>query len=79
MRSRITAITKSNSRKTSNHIVMEIQKILKNLSKEIESKNRLLATAEANNCYSCKVKLELELEIAVENYSTLFSALPMLM
>ncbi len=57
---------------------MEIQKILKNLSKEIENKNRLLATAEAKNCYSCKVKLELELEIAVENYSTLFSALPML-
>ena len=56
---------------------MEIQAILKKLNKDIEEKNMLLASAEAKHCHICKAKYEAELEIAIENYSTVFSALPM--
>ncbi len=56
---------------------MEIQNLLKTLSREIEEKNCLLANAEAEHRDTFKVKMELE--IAIENYSTIFSALPMLM
>ncbi|WP_419803192.1 hypothetical protein [Mucilaginibacter sp.] len=56
---------------------MEIQNLLKKLSLDIEEKNNLLSTAEAGHRDTFKVKMELE--IAIENYSTIFSALPMLM
>ncbi|MGI4750547.1 MAG: hypothetical protein ACRYFB_07935 [Janthinobacterium lividum] len=56
---------------------MEIQNLLKKLSVDIEEKNCLLASAEAEHRDTFKMKMELE--IAIENYSTIFSALPMLM
>lgn len=58
---------------------MEIKAILKKLNRDIEEKNRLLQSAEAKHCNICKAKYEMELEMAIENYSTVFSALPMLM
>lgn len=58
---------------------MEIQAILKKLNNDIEEKNRLIASAEAKHCHICKAKYEMELEVAIENYSSVFSALPMLM
>lgn len=56
---------------------MEIQHLLKKLSLDIEEKSSLLAFAEAELRDTFKVKMDLE--IAIENYSTIFSALPMLM
>lgn len=56
---------------------MEIQNLLKKLSKDIEEKNSVLNMEEAELRDTCKTRLELE--IAIENYSTVFSALPMLM
>lgn len=56
---------------------MEIQTLLKTLSRDIEEKSCLLAMAEAESRDTFKVKIDLE--IAIENYSTIFSALPMLM
>ncbi len=56
---------------------MEIQTLLKKLSKDIEEKSTLVHMAEAEHRDTCQVKMELE--IAIENYSTIFSALPMLM
>ena len=56
---------------------MEIQTLLKKLSNDIEEKSGLLRMAEAEQRDTSKVKMELE--IAIENYSTIFSALPMLM
>jgi len=56
---------------------MEIQTLLKNLSKDIEEKNNFLCMAEAEHHDTYTIKMELE--IAIENYSTVFSALPMLM
>lgn len=56
---------------------MEIQSLLKTLTQDIEEKSSLLAHAEAEHRDTFKIKMELE--IAIENYSTIFSALPMLM
>ncbi len=56
---------------------MEIQTLLRTLSKDIEEKSSLVSMAEAEHRDASKVKMELE--IAIENYSTVFSALPMLM
>lgn len=56
---------------------MEIQTLLKKLSQEIEEQNSLLNMAEAEHRETRHIKLELE--TAIENYSTVFSALPMLM
>ncbi|MVN23182.1 hypothetical protein [Mucilaginibacter arboris] len=56
---------------------MEIQALLKKLSNDIEEKSGLLSMAEAEHRDTTKVKMDLE--IAIENYSTIFSALPMLM
>ncbi len=56
---------------------MEIQTLLKTLSRDIEEKSCQLATAEAESRDTFKVKIDLE--IAIENYGTIFSALPMLM
>lgn len=64
-------------RDNQNYFVMEIQNLLKKLSLDIEEKSSLLATAEAEHRDTFKVKMDLE--IAIENYSTIFSALPMLM
>ncbi len=56
---------------------MEIYNLLKKLSTDIDEKSSLLNRAEAEKRDTFKVKMELE--IAIENYSTVFSALPMLM
>ncbi|MGI4729146.1 MAG: hypothetical protein ACRYFL_10345 [Janthinobacterium lividum] len=56
---------------------MEIETLLKTLSLDIEEKSSLLAIAEAKRHDTFKVKIELE--IAIENYNTVFNALPMLM
>ncbi|MEX8548756.1 hypothetical protein [uncultured Mucilaginibacter sp.] len=56
---------------------MEIQSLLKKLSQDIEEKNSLLSMAESEHRETSNIKAELE--VAIENYSTIFSALPMLM
>lgn len=56
---------------------MEIQTLLKKLGQDIEEKNSLLSMAEAEHRETSNIKAELE--VAIENYSTIFSALPMLM
>lgn len=56
---------------------MEIQTLLRKLSNDIEEKNSLLSALEAENRDTCNIRMELE--VAIENYSTIFSALPMLM
>ncbi|MGI4022755.1 MAG: hypothetical protein ACRYFA_14725 [Janthinobacterium lividum] len=56
---------------------MELQTLLRTLSKDIEEKSSLLSLAEAEHRDTSKVKMELE--IALENYSSVFSALPLLM
>lgn len=56
---------------------MEIQTLLNKLSKDIEEKTSLLRRTEADQNDTSTLKMELD--IALENYSAIFSALPMLM
>ncbi len=55
---------------------MEIQTLLKKLGNTIEEKNNLLCMENQELDFN---KIKLELDIAIDNYNTLFSALPMLM
>lgn len=56
---------------------MEIQTLLNKLGNDIEEKNNLFCMEEAEQRDFCKVKLELD--IAIENYNTIFSALHMIL
>ncbi len=56
---------------------MEIQNLLNKLGSDIEEKNNLFGMEEAEQRDCCKVKLELD--IAIENYNTIFSAVQMML
>lgn len=56
---------------------MEIQILINSLRKDIEEKNYIISAMEAVNSDTRTIRMELE--IAIENYSSIFNAIPMLM